>query len=279
VRQVGRRSLLLGGVGTLAAACAHGETSGTRAPDRFVSGAFRSRRAGTRVGWSIAYPPGHGDGSRVPVVVTLHGRGGDHRTAFDQLHLDVALDGLRHDATFAIASVDGGDHSYWHRRADGTDAGAMVADELLPLLQGRGLRTERLGLHGWSMGGYGALLLAGKDHLPVRAVAVSSPALFTSAGATAAGAFDDAADFTAHDVLAHPEWLDAVPAIRIDCGESDPFHDATRSFAGRLGPGTVARFGPGRHDATYWRRVAPAQLRFLGRRLRTDGAVLDSTDE
>jgi dienelactone hydrolase len=143
----------------------------------------------------------------------------------------------------------------------------MVVDEFVPLLRHRGLDTGRLGLHGWSMGGYGALLLAGKDHLPVRAVAVSSPALFTSAGATAAGAFDDAADFTAHDVLAHPEWLDAVPAIRIDCGESDPFHDATRSFVGRLARRPAGGFGPGRHDATYWRRVAPAQLRFLGRRL------------
>ncbi|HET6167854.1 MAG TPA: alpha/beta hydrolase-fold protein [Marmoricola sp.] len=221
----------------------------------------------TRVGWSVAYPPGHGDGSRIPVVVTMPGRGGDHRTAFDQLHLDEVLDRLRPAAGFAIASVDGGDHSYWHARSDGTDAAAMLADEFLPLLRRRGLRTGVLGLHGWSMGGYGALLLAGKDRLPVRAVAVSSPALFTSAGSTAAGAFDDAEDFDTHDVYGHPEWLDRVPSIRIDCGEQDPFYRATRDFAGRLKARPAGGFTRGGHDASFWRRVAPAQLRFLGDQL------------
>jgi S-formylglutathione hydrolase FrmB len=219
------------------------------------------------VGWSIAYPPGHGDGSTIPVVVTLPGRGGDPRTPFDQLHLDEVLDRLRPRAGFAIASVDGGDHSYWHPRADGTDASAMLTDEFLPLLHERGLRTDVLGLHGWSMGAYGALLLAGKDRLPVRAVAVSSPALFTSAGTTAAGAFDDAADFEAHDVFGHPQWLDRVPAVRVDCGEQDPFYAATREFVGRLRTRPAGGFGPGRHDAAYWRRVAPAQLHWLGHRV------------
>ncbi len=33
----------------------------------------------------------------------------------------------------AIASVDGGT-TYWHRRQDGEDAGAMVLEEFVPLL-------------------------------------------------------------------------------------------------------------------------------------------------
>lgn len=267
MRQVGRRALLLGVVGVLAGACTKADRTGTRAPDRFVSGHFRSAWMRTTVGWSIAYPPGHGDGSQIPVVVTLHGRGGDHRTAFDQLHLDEVLDSLHPTASYAIASVDGGDHGYWHRRTDGTDASAMLVDEFLPLLRGRGLRIDALGLHGWSMGGYGALLLAGKDRLPVRSVAVSSPALFTSAGATAAGAFDDAADFDTHDVYGHPQWLDRVRSLRIDCGEQDPFYVATRDFVGRLRTRPAGGFPAGRHDATFWRRVAPAQLRFLEEQL------------
>ena len=120
---------------------------------------------------------------------SLHGRGGSHSTSFSDLHLgDVVDDVVRAGAhPFAIASVDGGDHGYWHRRADGTDAGAMVVDDLVPMLRERGLRTTRLGLYGWSMGGYGALLLTGKHLLRPRAVAVSSPALFASAELTAAG--------------------------------------------------------------------------------------------
>ena len=37
----------------------------------------------------------------------------------------------------------------------------MVLEQLLPRLQEQGLRTDRLAFHGWSMGGYGALRLAG----------------------------------------------------------------------------------------------------------------------
>ena len=34
---------------------------------------------------------------------------------------------------FAVVAVDGGG-SYWHKRASGEDAGAMVLDELIPML-------------------------------------------------------------------------------------------------------------------------------------------------
>jgi pimeloyl-ACP methyl ester carboxylesterase len=223
---------------------------------------------GVEVGWTIAYPPGHRPGDRLPVVVTLHGRGASHTTAFSVLHLDrvladVVAGGVR---SFAVASVDGGDHGYWHPRADGTDPGAMVVDEFVPLLRHRGLDTGRLGLHGWSMGGYGALLLAGRDRVPVRALAVASPALFVSAGSTPAGAFDSAEDFESNDVLAHPEWLDGVP-LRVDCGRGDPFYATSRSFTSRLRQPPAGGFSAGAHTPAYWRSVAPAELRFLGRRL------------
>ncbi|MBV9098912.1 MAG: esterase, partial [Frankiaceae bacterium] len=69
-------------------------------------------------------------------------------------------------------------HTYWHRRSDGDDPQLMLLTEFIPLLASRGLRTDRLGLAGWSMGGYGALLLAERIG-PSRcaAVAVDSPAL------------------------------------------------------------------------------------------------------
>jgi enterochelin esterase-like enzyme len=263
-----RRALLLGGTAAVLSACGSG---GDRSPagGKRVDGSFTSAAMkGDEVGWSVAYPPGHAPGARLPVVITLHGRGASHATAFSSLHLDRALDAVVADGVppFAVASVDGGDHGYWHRRADGTDSGAMLADELLPLLGRRGLDTARVGLHGWSMGGYGALLVAGRRRLAVRAVAVASPALFTSAGNTPAGAYDSAADFAANDVYDHPDWLDGVP-LRLDCGRSDPFFAATREFVGRLGRRPVSSFGSGHHDAAYWQKVAPAELRFLGSHL------------
>lgn len=264
---VSRRAVLLAGAGTVLSACGADKASTPEAPaERLVSGTFASKAQRAQVGWSIAYPAGHGPGDDLPVVVSLHGRSGDHTTSFVKLRLHRYLDQVvaRGTAPFAVASVDGGDHSYWHPRADGTDAGEMVKDEFLPLLADRGLDTRRLGLFGWSMGGYGALLLAGTGGLAVRAVAVSSPALFESAGRTAPGAFDDAADFEAHDVFGNPGWVTGVP-LRIACGDRDPFYAASRAFAARLDPRPEVSFGPGAHDKTYWRSAAPAQLRFVGR--------------
>ncbi|MFL6107990.1 MAG: alpha/beta hydrolase, partial [Marmoricola sp.] len=140
--------------------------------------------------------------------------------------------------------------------------------EFVPLLAERGLDTERLGLFGWSMGGYGALLVAGKQRLPVKGVVVSSPALFTSPGATAPGAFDSPADFAANNVFGHPSWLDGL-TLRLDCGLQDPFYAASRDLAGRLDRRPAGGFVAGGHDRTFWRRVAPAQLEFLGKLLTT----------
>jgi hypothetical protein len=83
-----------------------------------------------------------------------------------------------------------------------------------------------------------------------------------------AGGLDSAADFARHDVYGRPDLLDGV-ALRVDCGRSDPFYSATRDFVGRLPQRPAGRFGPGEHTAAYWRRVAPAELAFLGRHLGT----------
>ena len=265
-----RRALLLGGAAAGLAACARSYQQELDASDgRQADGRFRSRAmAGGEVGWAVRYPPGHGPGDRLPVVLSLHARGASHRTAFTALGMGAALDRLvsRGAAPFALATVDGGDHGYWHERQDGTDAGSMVVDELVPMLARRGLDTTRLALHGWSMGGYGALLLAGRRRLQALAVAVASPALFTEAGHTPPGAFDGAADYRRNDVYGRPDLLHGVP-LRVDCGRSDPFYAAARTFVARVHPAPVATFGPGGHDAAYWRSVAPAELAFLARHL------------
>lgn len=116
------------------------------------------------------------------------------------------------------------------------------------------------------MAGFGALLLAGKLGLKARAVAVSSPALFTSAGGTPAGAFDDAADFAENDVYGNPGWMAGIP-LRIDCGQQDPFYAATRTYADRLPGNPQTWFPGGGHDDAHWRAAAGPALRFLAARL------------
>lgn len=75
----------------------------------------------------------------------------------------------------------------------------MVIEDLLTVLRGdHGMSPAPIGLTGLSMGGYGALLLASECGPRVAgAVVAESAALWTSPGASEAGALDDAEDFRA----------------------------------------------------------------------------------
>lgn len=279
-----RRTVLLGGLGALATAAAglgvarggllpeHGAVpAGVPAtkPGRLVSGSFASAaRHGIRTSWTVAYPPGPGrDG--LPVLVSLHGRGADHRASFAgslQLHRFLAEAVEQGSPPFAIAAVDGGDHEYWHPRRDSDPAG-MVIEEFLPLLAHQGLDTRRIGLFGWSMGGYGALYLAGRLGRQRAAVAIAeSPAIWHDAGQSAAGAFDDAEDFDKHAIFGRFRLLEGI-ALRLDCGDADGFAAVTRDLRAALSPTPAGGISPGGHDAEYWRSQAAAQLRFAADRL------------
>ena len=247
-------------------------------PGRLVSGSFVSAaRGGVRTGWTVAHPPDAPGRDRsqgsdpLPVLVSLHGLGGDHTTSFGRhLGLDRFLaDGVRRGLPpFAIASVDGG-RSYWHRRPDGEDAGAMVLHELLPLLDRQGLRTDRVGLLGWSMGGYAALRLgAVLTATRCAVVAAASPALWVQGEDASASGFRDPAEYAEFSVMGHQRDLAGIP-VRIDCGDDDPFRAATGTYVAGFPRRSRPRFrpAPGVHDMDYWRRVAPAQLRFVARHL------------
>ena len=121
----------------------------------------------------------------------------------------------------------------------------------MPLLADQGLPTERIGLTGLSMGGYGALLLASElGPAKVYGVATLSAALWTRPGDSAPGAFDDREDFLRYDVFARTETLRRIP-VAMWCGTSDPFIAGNRAFARRV-PTAKATFDAGGHDTTYW---------------------------
>lgn len=232
-----------------------------------IEGAFPSAAMGAVTGWSIAYPHGMAAGSALPMLLVLHGRGDDHHDVLGSHRLGVFLSDAVSKGVppFAVVGVDGGDHSYWHRRASGQDPQRMIIDELLPMLARRKLLTSRLALGGWSMGGYGALLLAERLSSPVRAVAVDSPAIWSHAGESASGAFDSAADFTTHDVLGDARRLAGTP-LRVSCGTSDAFIPGVKALLQAL-PGAQADLGPGGHDLAWWQHAAPPQLAFIGHHL------------
>jgi hypothetical protein len=80
--------------------------------------------------WLVTRPPGT-DLDGLPVVIALHGAGGDAQAVIDNVGVDRFL--AASGQSFAIAAIDG-DRSYWHPRTDGSDTGALIIDEFLPLL-------------------------------------------------------------------------------------------------------------------------------------------------
>ncbi len=227
----------------------------------YAAGTFASAaRGGAPTNWIIARPPGQTAPLR-PVIL-LHGKDSSAATVMsmgaEQFLADAVAPGV---PPFALAAVDGG-NGYWHRRASGDDAGAMVLDEFLPLLAGQGLDTSRVGFLGWSMGGYGALLLGARLGAGrTAAICAVSPALWTSAGAAAPGAFDGAADYDANSV-----WglagLTGIP-LRIDIGTDDPFASATRQFISQLPAPPAGGFSPGGHDAAFWSSQLSSELTWM----------------
>ncbi len=226
-----------------------------------VTGSFVSAaRGGVNTNWAIARPPGQTAALRP--VIALHGKGSDAATVMaggvEQGLAQAVAAGL---PPFAVVAVDGGG-SYWHQRASGEDSGAMVLDELIPMLATQNLDTSRVAFLGWSMGGYGALLLGARLG-PARTAAITavSPALWMTSGETAPGAFDGADDFAANTVFGLPA-LASIP-IRIDCGNSDPFYAAIKQFIAQLPNPPAGGFSPGGHDGAFWSSQLPGELDWM----------------
>jgi pimeloyl-ACP methyl ester carboxylesterase len=236
--------------------------SSAKAESTMSSGSFASAaRGGVETKWMIARPPGQFGPLRP--VIALHGRDMD---AEGVMGMGVE-DGLAQLASagyppFAVVAVDGG-NGWWHRRADGSDSGAMVLNELLPMLPSQGLDTSRVSFLGWSMGGYGSLLLGGTlGPKRVAAICAVAPALFTDYGlALQERAFDGPADWFTYTVYGIPA-LSEIP-LRIDCGAEDRFFDATKQFISSLHrPPAGVSFEAG-HDVDAWKVKLPQELAWL----------------
>ena len=218
------------------------------------TGTLQSQHMKGPVSWAYSVPTI----KPIAALYCLHGLSNNCMSPFDdlQLHDMVASQSL----PLVVAGVNGG-RDYWHQRANGEDPMAMLINEFIPLVEQKTGVAKR-SLYGWSMGGYG-VLLAGETHPDMfDAVVALSPALWTSAGQTAPGAFDNAEDFAAHNVFTRRNAL--VPAkLRVACGTGDPFYKATKQFVAPIAPPAQASFSPGIHDFHYWRSVSPAALNFV----------------
>ena len=245
-------------------------TFATAGPSR--SGQFFSVARNRTVGYTIAYPPGHGPGSALPLVISLHGFGGNHTSGLGGVTLSQAL-AARQDGRplppMALVSVDGGG-LYWNSHP-GDDPMAMIVHELIPMCQRLelGASPRSIGTIGISMGGYGSLLLAEKNPHLVAAVAAISPAVWTTyaqARAANAGAFASAADFASDDVITHASALIGIP-VRVASGTDDPFHPGVVALAKALPTTAVVDVTAGCHDGSFFSSQQHASLAFLGEHL------------
>lgn len=223
------------------------------------------------LGWRIFHPPG--EPTRLPVVVAL---GGAHQRV-ESLENDLGLGAFlaASGERFAIAGIEG-EGSYWHPRKDGSDTGRTVLEHFLPLLGERGLDVTRPGFLGWSMGGYGSLLLATERveaGQPVGPIAATSPAVWTSYGDSTGGAFDSQEDFDEYGIFGRTDLLDGLD-VRIDCGRGDPFYRNVVELTERVEADVHLEAGD--HTAGYWTRVLPAQLAWLGGRLTAEESAADA---
>lgn len=230
-------------------------------------GSFPSSVLGEPVGFALAVPPGHTFGSALPVTVLLPGRGGSAAGNLRGTYMpDFVAQGIgdRGVAPFGLASIDGGS-SYWHPRTSGEDRMSMLMTEFMPMIErqyGLGAAGARRAIMGWSMGGYGAILVAERYPEVFCAVSAASPAIWQSYQEmlNAVGdAFDDGAQFAEFDMITQADALAGRP-VRIDCGFSDPFYPNVKAFEAALPSKPQGEFRPGCHTSDTWRWFAPGQV-------------------
>ena len=233
---------------------------------RIVRFALRSRLLGRSLHEVLVVPSGGGVGK--PLLVLLHGRSADANQflgdpMFTELHR------LGRTAP-VILMPSGGDHSYWHDRADGPWGWYVMREAVPAALARTHADGTRIAIGGVSMGGFGALDLARLHPGRFCAVGAHSAALWPSAGQTAPGAFDDAADFERHDVIgaARRGNLYGRTPVFLDVGRDDGFRFADEELAQALrshGAHVTFRLQPGGHGG--WRDRMHEYLRFYANAL------------
>jgi hypothetical protein len=198
-------------------------------------------------------------GTVAAVLYGLHGRGGSRRDAFEGigLHRFIAERGL----PWGVATLDGVD-TFWHKRKDGSNTQRDLLEGLIPFVAARA-PAAKSAIIGWSAGGFGAVLAMLQHPNTFVAAVGNGPSFWASFSSATPGAFDDAADFDVNDVLGDAQLL-AGKAVRVDCGDDDPFADGVNDLKRRV-PSIEGGVRSGYHEDASWRSYLPDQLDFIAR--------------
>jgi putative tributyrin esterase len=246
---------------------------------RFVT--VKSTALGQRADLMLFVPPQAAALRDVPMVLLLHGvygshwawafKGDAHRTAqrlidagdIPPLILVMPSDGLWGDGSGYVAH---GRQDFERWIVDEVPAAARAActacSEASPLF-----------IAGLSMGGFGALRLAGRH--PQRFVAAAGHSSVTEAAQLDALLAETrtgwaAAPVDARVIAALRDAGSPLPALRVDCGRADPFIDANRRLHAEMQAAGIAHEyaeHDGGHDWDYWAQHLEETLRFFGHSL------------
>lgn len=191
-----------------------------RAETYVQHGTFRSSALKTEVGYNICLPPEYSAQSkqRFPVVYYLHGYEGNESSYLD--YAKYWRDASKRLGPSILVFINGGENSFFCDSPDGSVPGEkLVIKELIPHIDEKFRTIATRGgrsLHGYSMGGFGALKLAFKF-----------PDLFGSVVAYGA-TLSDAASFKKHLPKVYAQMFGG-DARRF--AENDPFALVERSAA------------------------------------------------
>ena len=226
---------------------------------------------------TLFVPPAAQGLTNLPMIVLLHGVYGSHwawalKGAAHRTVARLIDEGVLPPVALLMPS-DGlwGDGSGYVAHAD-HDAERWIIDDVpalaRELIDGCTADSPLL-LAGLSMGGFGALRLAGKH--PQRIAAAAALSTVTDVTQLAGlieestiGWSDAPAD---RDVLAALTAAGTLPPLRIDCGLDDPYLEANRDLHRALQRAGIAHHyaeAPGGHDWAYWSTTLEDTLRFFG---------------
>ncbi|MBT2142407.1 MULTISPECIES: alpha/beta hydrolase-fold protein [unclassified Rhodanobacter] len=241
----------------------------------------KSRALGRRVDVTLFVPPAARGVANLPMVMLLHGVFGSHWAwaLKGAAHLTAArliAEGALPPVALLMPS-DGlwGDGSGYVAQA-GQDAERWIMDEVPALarevIEGCTTRSPLL-LAGLSMGGFGALRLAGKYPQRIAAAAalstVTDVAQFDGLIEEGRTGWSEApADRSVLAALAGA--TDVLPPVRLACGRDDPYLDANRALHRALQRAGIPHQyaeGEGGHDWPYWAAALDDTLRFFGQML------------
>jgi len=227
----------------------------------------------------LLFVPQQAQGLRdLPLIILLHGvygshwawafKGDAHRTtqrlvdhgALPPCVLALPSDGLWGDGSGYVAHAEQ-DFERWI--VDEVPAAARAACDACS-------EASPLCIAGLSMGGFGALRLAGKH--PRRFAAAAGHSSVTEAAQLDALLAEDRRDWSAEPAdLSVLEALRTAPAVlpplRFDCGRDDPFLAANRRLHADLRAAGIAHTyeeHDGGHGWDYWARHLEDTLRFFG---------------